>query len=114
MLAAEILMPQTNSTFPTPYIYVSNRNDPSPEGDIISIFSPVSEANDGKIGRVAEVRSHLKHLRGMEFGGPDGRWLIAGGVHGGGVRVFERVDGGKGLKQAAEIELAAPTGFLWL
>ncbi|KAH9851144.1 putative isomerase YbhE [Lenzites betulinus] len=73
-----------------------------------------TEANDGKIGRVAEVRSHLKHLRGMEFGGPDGRWLIAGGVHGGGVRVFERVDGGKGLKQAAEIELAAPTGFLWL
>ncbi|KAI0827778.1 putative isomerase YbhE [Trametes gibbosa] len=114
MLAAEILLPQPNASFPTPYLYVSNRNDPSPEGDIISILSPASEASGGKIGCVAEVRSHLKHLRGMEFGGADGRWLIAGGVFGGGVRVFERVDGGRDLKEVAEIALAAPTGFLWL
>ncbi|KAI0365081.1 putative isomerase YbhE [Pilatotrama ljubarskyi] len=113
MLAAEILIPPPNGSFPTPYIYVSNRNDPSPEGDTIAIFSPVSgEAQ--KIGYVAEVRSGLKHLRGMEFGGPDGKWLVAGGVHGGGVKVFERVDEGKGLNEVAALELAAPTGFLWL
>ncbi|EIW54158.1 putative isomerase YbhE [Trametes versicolor FP-101664 SS1] len=113
MLAAEILLPPPNTSFPNPYIYVSNRNDPSPEGDIIAIYSPVS-GESAKIGHVAEVRSGLKHLRGMEFGGPDGKYLIAGGVHGGGVKVFERVDGGKGLKEVAVIELAAPTGFLWL
>ncbi|KAI0669523.1 putative isomerase YbhE [Trametes maxima] len=115
MLAAEILAPAPNASFPTPYLYVSNRNDPSPAGDIIAVFAPVGTADvDGKIGSVAEVRSGLKHLRGMEFGGPDGRWLVAGGVLGGGVKVFERVDGGKGLKELASVELAAPTGFLWL
>lgn len=103
MLAAEILLPPPNTSYPNPYIYVSNRNDPSPEGDIIAIYSPVS-AESTKIGHVAEVRSGLKHLRGMEFGGPDGKYLIAGGVHGGGVKVFDRVDGGKGLKEVAAIE----------
>ena len=112
MLAAEILIPAPNTQYPTSYVYVSNRNDPSPEGDTIAIFSTV-DSND-KIGYVAEVRSGLKHLRGMVFGGPDDKYLVAGGVHGGGVKVFERVDGGKGLKEIASIDLAAPTGFLWL
>ncbi|KAI0629551.1 putative isomerase YbhE [Trametes polyzona] len=117
MLAAEILIPPPNASFPQPYIYVSNRNDPSPDGDTIAIFAPVpagASGDDAKIGVVAEVRSHLRHLRGMEFGGPDARWLVAGGVHGGGVRIFERVEGGKSLKEIAAIELTAPTGFLWL
>lgn len=39
--------------------------------------------------------------------------MIAGGVLGGGVKVLERVDGGKDLKQVASLELEAPTGFLW-
>ena len=112
MLAAEILIPRPNASYSAPYIYVSNRNDPSPSGDIIAIFSPVNA--EGKIGRAAEVRSGLKHLRGMEFGGVDGRWLVAGGALGGGVKVFERVDGGKGLKEVAQVEIEAPTGFLWL
>ncbi|CDO76735.1 hypothetical protein BN946_scf184813.g5 [Trametes cinnabarina] len=116
MLAAEILIPPPNGSYPKPYIYVSNRNDPSPEGDIITIFSTVGsdEAGKEKIGRAAEVRSGLKHLRGMEFGGPDARWLVAGGAHGGGVKMFERVDGGKGLKEVAQVDIQAPTGFLWL
>ena len=112
MLAAEILLPAPNSSFPDPLIYVSNRNDPSPEGDTIAIFTPVDE--QGKLGYVGEVRSGLKHLRGMVFGGPDAKWLVAGGAQGGGVKVFERVDGGKGLKEVAAVELEAPTGFLWL
>ncbi len=108
MLAAEILIPHPNATFPTPYIYVSNRNDPSPAGDIISIFSTEAEL-------IAEVRSGLKHLRGMAFGGPDDKWLIAGGAQGGGIKIFERVNDGKGLVEiAANNEAESPTGFLWL
>ncbi|KAF9819528.1 hypothetical protein IEO21_01992 [Rhodonia placenta] len=95
MLAAEILI----ATSPTPYLYVSNRNDPSPEGDTIAVFSLADPAKPELVN---------------EFGGEDARWLIAGGVLGGGVKVFERVDGGKDLKQVASLELEAPTGFLWL
>jgi len=112
MLAAEILIPPTNPSFPTPYLYVSNRNDPSPEGDIISIF--LIEGRDS-LELVAEVRSGLNHLRGMAFGGPDDKFLIAGGTNGGGVKVFERVDGGASLKLVAVNDaVEAPTGFLWL
>lgn len=113
MLAAEILIPETNATFSTPYIYISNRNDPSPQGDIISIFA--IEA-DGSPKLVNEVRSGLKHLRGMVFGGPDSKWLVSGGVLGGGVKVFERFDGGKSLKEVASSldAVDSPTGFLWI
>ncbi|KIY46087.1 putative isomerase YbhE [Fistulina hepatica ATCC 64428] len=107
MLAAEILIPPPNDTFKTPYIYVSNRNDPSPEGDIISIFTPDLEL-------VTEVRSGLKHLRGMAFGGPDNKWLVAGGQFSGGVKMFERVDGGKDLKVVGAVEVELSTNFVWL
>lgn len=112
MFAAEILLPTPNASFSTPYIYVSNRNDPSPGDDTIAVFS-TADAEDG-LQLVGEVRSGLKHLRGMHFGGPDDRWLIAGGVLGGGVKVFERVDDGQDLKEVASLELDAPTGFLWI
>ena len=112
MLAAEILVPPPNSTYPTPHLYLSNRNDPSPLGDLISIFD-ISKPNGLEL--VAEVRSGLKHLRGMAFGGPDDKWLVAGGVNGGGVKVFERVEGGRGLKVVAEHkDVESPTGFLWV
>ncbi|KAJ7066707.1 putative isomerase YbhE [Mycena amicta] len=111
MLAAELLIPKPNATFSTPYAYVSNRNDPSDEGDIISIFAIEGDALD----LVAEVRTGLKHLRGMAFGGLDDKWLVAGGVNGGGVKVFERVDGGRALRQfAANSSIESPTGFLWV
>ncbi|KAF9444533.1 putative isomerase YbhE [Macrolepiota fuliginosa MF-IS2] len=112
MLAAEILIPQPNPSFPTPYIYLSNRNDPSPEGDIISIFDFTSDPSTLKL--IAEVRTGLKHVRGILFGGQNDKYLVAGGANGGGVKVFERVDGGKGLKEVAKNEgVKAPTGFLW-
>lgn len=110
MKAAEILLSESNPSFPTPYLYVSNRNDPSSAGDTVAIFSLL---HDGKLERVAEVSTGLKHLRGMLLGGPDDKWLIAGGVEGGGVKVFERTDGGKGLKEITSISVDAPTGFLW-
>ncbi|THU75979.1 3-carboxy-cis,cis-mucoante lactonizing enzyme [Dendrothele bispora CBS 962.96] len=111
MLAAELLIPSTSTSFPTPYLYVSNRNDPSPLRDLISIFS-ISPGDSLEL--VAEVRSGLNHLRGMVFGGENDKYLVAGGVNGGGVKVFERVDGGKGLKVVAEMELEGPTGFVWV
>jgi len=112
MLGAEIIIPKTNASFPTPYLYLSNRNDPSAEGDIISIFA--IEGPDS-LELIAEVRSGLKHLRGMVFGGPDDKFLVAGGARGGGVKVFERINGGKSLKAIASNDsVEAPTGFLWL
>ena len=111
MFAAEILLPKPNLTFSTPYLCVSNRDDPSPEGDTIAIFSI---ANPSKLELVNEVRTGLNHVRGMEFGGPDDRWLVVGGLNAGGVKVFERVDDGKGLKVIAVNEdVDAPAGFLW-
>lgn len=112
MLSAEILIPPTNRSFPTHYCYVSNRNDPSPEGDIISVFA--IEGHDS-LELVTEFRSGLKHLRGMVFGGPDNKYLVAGGANGGGAKVFERIDGGKSFKVVAELDsVEAPTAFLWL
>lgn len=110
MLPAEIFVPPPNSAYPTPYLYVSNRNDPSPEGDVITIFAI---ADSAKLENAAEVRSGLNHLRGMVFGGEDNKYLIAGGALGGGVKVFLRTDGGKGLKEVASLDLKAPTAFLW-
>jgi len=112
MLAAEILIPHPNSLFPTPYLYLSNRNDPSPEGDIIAIFDFVSDP--GKLQLIAEVRTGLQHVRGMLFGGENEKYLVVGGVNGGGVKVFERINDGLGLKEVAKNEgVKAPTGFLW-
>ncbi|CAL1711668.1 unnamed protein product [Somion occarium] len=111
MLGAEILIPSPNNSFPHPYIYASNRNDPSPEGDTISIYSI---ADPTKLEPVNEVKSGLRHLRGMLFGGPNDKYLVAGGANGGGVKVFERIDGGKGLRELAAVNVLAPTGFLWV
>jgi 6-phosphogluconolactonase (cycloisomerase 2 family) len=93
-----------------PYVYVSNRDDPSPEGDSIVIFR-----TSGPLEIVVEIRTGLKHLRGMAFIGEEDRYLIAGGEEGGGAKVYERIDGGVGLKEVARNEsVKAPTGFLWL
>jgi len=111
-LASEILIPPPNASFPIPYLYLSNRNDPSHEGDIISIFSV---RNTDSLDLIAEIRTGLKHLRGMVFGGPDDKYLIAGGANGGGIKMLERIDGGKSLRVIATNDsVEAPTSFLWL
>ncbi|ESK89453.1 hypothetical protein Moror_16142 [Moniliophthora roreri MCA 2997] len=110
MLAAEILIPPPNTTYPVPYIYVSNRNDPSPEGDTIAIFTP-----DVQLGPITQIRTGLSHVRGIIFFGPQDKWLIAGGGNSGGVKVFERVDEGRGLKEVAALgDVNSATGFLYL
>jgi len=112
MLAAEILITKPNSSFPTPYIYISNRNDPSPYGDSLSIFDFTSNSSQPEL--IAEVRTGLSHVRGILFGGSDDKYLVAGGVNGGGVKIFEITDGGRRLKEVARNEfVSAPTGFLW-
>ncbi|KAJ7600546.1 Lactonase, 7-bladed beta-propeller-domain-containing protein [Mycena floridula] len=112
VLGGEILIPVPNATYPRKYIYISNRIDPI-------ITSPDHSIHD-TIDRVcltwaAEISTGLRHLRGMEFGGPDDKFLVAGGLYAGGVKVFERIDGGKGLKAVAQnVNLKSPTGFLWM
>jgi hypothetical protein len=67
---------------------------------------------------VAEVHTGLRHLRGAAVGGKwddDCRWIVLGGTNGGGVKVYERVDGGRSLLEVAALpEVKAPTAFLWL
>lgn len=112
MLAAEVLIPTPNAAFPMPYLYLSNRNDPSPEGDTIVVFSI---AAPDSLELVAEFRTGLSHLRGLVFGGPDARYVVAGGANGGGVKVFERINGGTGFALVAALDsVNAPTAFLWL
>lgn len=109
MEAAEISIRPPNPSFPTPYVYISNRNDPSPAGDSIGIFDVDS------LDAVAEVRTGLKHVRGMTFGGVDDKWLVVGGTNGGGVKILERTEGGRGMRVVAGIEsVVASTGFSWI
>ena len=43
------------------------------------------------------------------------RWIVLGGTQGGGVKVYERVEGGCSLSEVAALpEVEAPTAFLWL
>jgi len=91
---------------------VTNRNDPSAEGDTVAIFSL---DNRTAPALVAEVHTGLRHLRGAAIGGDDGRWMVLGGMLGGGVKVYERVDGGRSIKEIAALpDIEGLAGFLWL
>ena len=125
MLAAELLCPQTNDLFPVALLYASNRNDPRPSGDVISIFTMLS-SNSSKLELVGELEKGLYHVRSFIFFGPQDKYLIAGGANGGGVKVFERLESvggsvpGARLKEIAHLVVdtndsgLAPTGFLCL
>ncbi|KAG8880318.1 hypothetical protein FRB97_000931 [Tulasnella sp. 331] len=125
MLAAEILLTQPSTSFPETLIYVSNRNDPHPEGDTIAIFTP-GDASSG-FELVAQVRTGLHHVRGVAFGGEEDKYVVVGGLTvgaqipggftGGGIKVYERVDKGRSLKEIAHLkegEVVNPTGFVIL
>ena len=95
-----------------PFLYATNRNDPSAEGDTVAIFSLDNRAAPAL---VAEIRTGLRHLRGAAIGGEDGRWMVLGGMLGGGVKVYERVDGGRSLKEVVALpDIEEPAGFFWL
>lgn len=117
MLAAELLCPSPNARFPQALLYASNRNDPRPHGDIISVFA---EYRDGQnqLELVGQVFTGLQHVRAFSFFGPDDRYMITGGANGGGVKVFERQKGDTQMREVAHLPVAdggpglAPTGFL--
>jgi len=111
-IGGEILFAPASNISPN-LIYNVRRDDPSPLGDPIIIFSM---DDDNKLVRVGECRTGLKHVRGMSFGGADNRYLIIGGLYGGGVKVYERRSGGIDLKLVAHLtnDIEAPNYFLWL
>jgi len=120
--AAEILIPPPTTAFPTPYIYVSNRNTgtQAPTGDSIAIFEHVNQGlpNEG-LNLVNQVYTGLDQIRGMEFGNADqggDQFLIASGVAGtGGVIVLQRTNSGRNLTIVARnLDIPTRTSFVWL
>jgi hypothetical protein len=108
LAAGELLFAQN----PTPLLYASNRDDPNPQGDAIAIF----EINPLK--KVAEIRTGLQQLRGVALVGDNDAYLVAGGMEGGGIKVFERVSANQGyLKEIAAIpagNVDQPSSFIWM
>ncbi|KAI0777681.1 putative isomerase YbhE [Trametes elegans] len=113
MAGGEILLTEPSARFPEPFLYVSNRNTgvQDPRGDAIAIFRV-----EPKLELVDFVYSGLDQIRGMQFGGPEKEFLIAGGVAGeAGVIVLQRTEGGKNLTLLTRnLELPTRTSFVWL
>ncbi|KAK1234358.1 hypothetical protein PQX77_002439 [Marasmius sp. AFHP31] len=94
-LVAEIVISKPTSLY-IPYVYIFDRNDPSPEGDTIAIFEA---STSDELELIGEVGTGLNHLRRIVFGGPEDQWVATGGSKGGGVlRACERSDSGRNLK----------------
>jgi 6-phosphogluconolactonase (cycloisomerase 2 family) len=110
MLAAEIVLAPATSSEPA-RIYVSNRNDPHEGGDTIAVFSLATPTTPPKL--IGEVRTGLKHVRGMALD-PSEKYLIVGGANGGGAKVYERAPEGEWLREIAHTDLEGPTAFLWI
>lgn len=108
LYAGELLLAHT----PSPVMYASNREDPSPAGDAIAVF----ELNP--LTKVAEIRTGLQHLRGVALVGEDNAYLIAGGMKGGGIKVYERISAAQGyLKEVASLPAGVvdqPSSFIWV
>jgi 6-phosphogluconolactonase (cycloisomerase 2 family) len=110
-LAAEILFIPARAGAP-PRLLVSNRNDTHEGGDTIAVFALADKA--GTPPRlIGEVRTGLKHIRGMSVD-PSNNYLVTGGLHGPGVKVFEIADEGEWLREIASVEVASPTAFMWI
>ncbi|KAG6856871.1 hypothetical protein H0H87_012688 [Tephrocybe sp. NHM501043] len=121
--AGEILIPKTTTDFPTPYIYVSNRNVgvQDSRGDAIAIFEHVNAGTDKEgLELVKHVYTGIDQPRGMEFGPADGRggeaFLAVAGVAGSaGTKIFKRTEGGKNLELVAtNLDIPTRTTFVWL
>jgi len=111
LTGGELLYSTPSFQFPRPLLYASNRGDDHPDGDAIAIFTIFP-----KLQLLKLVRTGLKHLRGVSFGGPNGQYLIAAGLNGGGIKVFARVDGGLGLRELARVDdplIQKPTVLVW-
>ncbi|KAI8970588.1 putative isomerase YbhE [Trametes punicea] len=113
MAGAEILITEASEHFPEPFVYVSNRNTgvQDPRGDAIAIFRV-----EPKLSLVDFVWTGLDQIRGMQLGGPEKEFLIAGGVAGdGGVIMLKRTEGGRNLTLLTRnLEVPTRTSFVWL
>ena len=116
--AAEIIIPECTSEYPTPYIYTSNRNTgvQDSRGDTIAIFENV----DNQLVLRKQVYTGLDQVRGMMSGEQAGfggeAYIVAAGFAGAaGVKVFKRTEGGANLEEVA-VNTAIPTRstFVWL
>ncbi|PVF91114.1 putative isomerase YbhE [Serendipita vermifera] len=107
LYAGELLIAHSPSTL----LYGSNREDPSPGGDAIVIFQT------NPLTKVATIRTGLNHLRGVALVGPNEAYLIAGGMKGGGIKIYERVSADQGyLKEVASLPAGVveqPSSFTW-
>ncbi|KAJ7100693.1 Lactonase, 7-bladed beta-propeller-domain-containing protein [Mycena belliarum] len=117
--AAEILIPPPSPRFSKQYIYVSNRNTgvQTPTGDSIAIFENLDQGTPKeRLHLVTQVFTGLDQIRGMEFGGEDDEYLIAGGVAGAaGVVIYRRVDEGRGLAEVVRnTDIPTRTSFVWV
>lgn len=101
------------------YLYASNRNvatDPSaldPRGDTIVIFETVPV-----LRVIKQVYTGLSEIRGLAIGGDSQhQYISAAGLTGGGIAVFEIVDGGKDLTLLARnngLGAQSVSSFVWL
>ena len=112
MAAAELLY----ASYPTPLLYASNRNltvDPTNigDGDAITILSPSPE-----LKAIGSVKTGLAQIRAMAFLGDNDQYILAAGLLGGGVKVYERVSEEQGfLKEVASLNdtrIVQPTSFV--
>ncbi|KZV96506.1 putative isomerase YbhE [Exidia glandulosa HHB12029] len=97
--AGELLLSPVSASFPDQYLYASNRNvgtEIDPRGDSLAIFAIKPE-----LKLVKQFFLGLNQPRGVQIFGEEGQYIIAGGLGSGGVKVFERVDGGADLKEVA-------------
>jgi len=132
MTLGEIILSPSTPSHPSPLLYVSNRDEPLPTGDTIAVYTPYHVSTlptsrsvspgapkrpsvdmGGQFRYIGSVATGLKHVRAIALGGPDRRFLVAGGVQGGGIKVFERV--GASLREIASTnDVEKPTAFLWV
>jgi 6-phosphogluconolactonase (cycloisomerase 2 family) len=108
LTAAELLLSPISSAFPTQYLYATNRGDSSDAIAIVSIAGDTLKV-------VAQVRTGINQLRGATLSPGDGKYLVVAGQGSGAVVVYERINGGAGLKEIARTwGLSSPTSVVWL
>ncbi|KEP48264.1 lactonase, 7-bladed beta-propeller [Rhizoctonia solani 123E] len=108
LTAAELLLSSVSSAFPTQYLYATNRGDTNDAVAIVSI------ANN-TLNVVNHVRTGVNFIRGAALSPGDGKYLAITGQNDGSAAIFERINGGTGLKQIARISgLTQPTSITWL
>ncbi|KAG8702228.1 hypothetical protein FRC08_003627 [Ceratobasidium sp. 394] len=96
-------------------LYASNRNlapSPDPRGDTIAI---VAFDAAGNLKLVDQFFTGLNQIRAMAHGGPNNQYIAAGGLTGGGLAVFEKVN--NTLVDRARLpagKVSQPASFAWL